>query len=83
NRSVLDVGGAILVVSQFTLAGDLSRGKRPSFGSAAPADQAERLVEAYAAGLRGVCADVKTGRFGAHMRVALVNDGPATFLLER
>ena len=83
NRSVLDVGGAVLVVSQFTLAGDLSRGKRPSFGSAAPADQAERLVEAYAAGLRGVCADVKTGRFGAHMRVALVNDGPATFLLER
>ena len=83
NRSVLDVGGAILVVSQFTLAADLSRGKRPSFGGAASADQAERLVEAYAAGLRGACAEVRTGCFGAHMRVALVNDGPATFLLER
>ena len=83
NRSVLDVGGAILVVSQFTLAADLSRGKRPSFGGAAPADQAERLVEAYAAGLRASCADVQCGRFGADMRVALVNDGPATFLLER
>ena len=83
NRSVLDVGGAILVVSQFTLASDLSRGKRPSFGAAAPAGQAERLYEAYAAGLGASCADVQTGRFGADMRVALVNDGPATFLLER
>ena len=83
NRSVLDVGGAILVVSQFTLAADLSRGKRPSFGSAAPADQAERLVDAYAAGLKASCADVQTGCFGANMRVALINDGPATFLLER
>ncbi len=83
NRSVLEVGGAILVVSQFTLAADLSRGKRPSFGGVAPAEQAERLVEAYAAGLKASCADVQTGRFGANMRVALVNDGPATFLLER
>ena len=83
NRSVLEVGGAILVVSQFTLAADLSRGKRPSFGAAAPAEQAERLVDAYVVGLKASCADVQTGRFGANMRVALVNDGPATFLLER
>ncbi len=83
NRSVLEAGGAILVVSQFTLAADLSRGKRPSFAAAAPADQAERLYEAYAAGLRASCNEVQTGRFGAHMQVALVNDGPATFLLER
>ena len=83
NRSVLDIGGSILVVSQFTLAGDTSRGKRPGFSRAAPPEQAERLYEAYADGLRGHCPDVQTGRFGAHMQVALVNDGPVTFLLER
>ena len=83
NRSVLDVGGSILVVSQFTLAGDTSRGKRPGFSRAARPEQAERLYEAYADGLRERCPDVQTGRFGAHMQVALVNDGPVTFLLER
>ena len=83
NRSVLDAGGSILVVSQFTLAGDTSRGRRPGFGNAAPAERAERLYTDYAEGLRKRCADVQTGRFGAHMQVALVNDGPVTFLLER
>ena len=83
NRSVLDVGGSIIVVSQFTLAGDTSRGRRPGFSGAAPPEQARRLYHAYAEGLRSRCASVQTGRFGAHMRVALVNDGPATFLLER
>ena len=83
NRSVLDVGGSILVVSQFTLAGDVSRGRRPGFSRAAPPEQAERLYGAYADGLRSRCHDVQTGRFGAYMEVALVNDGPVTFLLER
>lgn len=83
NRSVLDVGGSVLVVSQFTLAGDTSRGRRPGFSGAAPPDQAERLYEAYAVALRSRCKDVQTGRFGAHMQVSLVNDGPATFLLEK
>lgn len=83
NRSVLDVGGSILVVSQFTLAGNTNRGRRPGFSGAAPPEQAERLYEAYADGLRNRCPDVHTGRFGAYMQVALVNDGPATFLLER
>ena len=83
NRSVLDAGGSILVVSQFTLAGDTSRGRRPGFSAAAPPEQAERLYEAYTDGLRERCADVQTGRFRADMQVALVNDGPVTFLLER
>ena len=83
NRSVLEVGGAVLVVSQFTLAGDVRRGKRPSFTSAAPPEQAERLYGRYVSGLQAGGGDVYTGRFGADMQVALVNDGPATFLLER
>lgn len=83
NRSVLDVGGAILVVSQFTLAGDLRKGKRPSFSNAAPPLLAQRLYQHYAGALAKKCPDVQTGRFGANMQVALINDGPATFLLER
>ena len=83
NRSVLDVGGAILVVSQFTLAGEVRKGKRPSFSGAAPPQQAEQLYERYAAALKAKCRDVQTGRFGANMQVALINDGPVTFLLER
>ena len=83
NRSVVEVGGAVLVVSQFTLAGDVRKGKRPSFTSAAPPEQAERLYERYVAGLRAAGVAVQTGRFGANMQVALVNDGPVTFLLEK
>lgn len=83
NRSVVEVGGAILVVSQFTLAGDLRKGKRPSFTSAAPPEQAKHLYERYVAGLQAAGLEVQTGRFGANMQVALVNDGPVTFLLER
>ena len=83
NRSVVEVGGAVLVVSQFTLAGDVRKGKRPSFTSAAPPEQAERLYERYVAGLQAAGVAVQTGRFGANMQVALVNDGPVTFLLEK
>jgi D-tyrosyl-tRNA(Tyr) deacylase len=83
DRSVLDTGGAVLAVSQFTLVADTSRGNRPSFTPAAEPAVAEQLYEAYVAALRssGV-ADVATGRFGAHMAVELVNDGPVTILLE-
>ena len=83
NRSVVDVGGAVLVVSQFTLAGDVRKGKRPSFSSVAPPQQAQRLYELYAGHLRAGGLEVRTGRFGADMQVALINDGPVTFLLER
>lgn len=76
------VGGAFLVVSQFTLVGSLARGRRPSFDGAAPPEIAEPLVEALVAGLRARGRAVQTGRFRAHMEVELVNDGPATFLLD-
>ncbi|MDP6375812.1 MAG: D-aminoacyl-tRNA deacylase [Pseudomonadales bacterium] len=83
NRSVQDVGGEILVVSQFTLAGDTSKGKRPGFSTAAPPDQAERLYKYLIARLKAQGGRVQEGRFGAEMQVALVNDGPVTFLLEK
>ena len=83
NASVLDVGGAVLVVSQFTLVADTSRGNRPGFGTAAPPLAAEPLYELYVAELRGRGAKVETGRFGADMQVELLNDGPITILLER
>ena len=76
------VGGAVLVVSQFTLYGDVSRGRRPSWSAAAPAQQAEPLVEELVAALGSAGATVATGRFGAHMGVELENDGPVTVLLE-
>ena len=82
NRSLVDVGGAVLVVSQFTLYGDTSRGRRPSWIAAAHPEHAEPLVEAVVAGLRGLGAEVATGRFRADMRVALVNDGPVTLVVD-
>ena len=82
NRSVLDAGGGLLVVSQFTLYGDTHKGRRPSFTGAAPPALAEPLVERFAAALRAVGLPVATGRFGADMQVELVNDGPVTFVLE-
>jgi D-tyrosyl-tRNA(Tyr) deacylase len=75
-------GAAILVVSQFTLYGSLTKGRRPSWSDAAPGPVAEPLVDAFVAALRGHGARVETGRFGADMQVALVNDGPVTLLLE-
>jgi D-aminoacyl-tRNA deacylase len=83
NRSTADVGAAILVVSQFTLYGDTSKGRRPSWIAAARPDYAEPLVQVLVDELRRLGASVATGRFGAEMLVALVNDGPVTVLLER
>jgi D-aminoacyl-tRNA deacylase len=82
NRSLTDVAGEALVVSQFTLYADTRRGNRPGFTGAAAPEVGERLVEAFAAGLRDLGVPVATGRFGAHMQVALVNDGPVTIWLD-
>jgi D-tyrosyl-tRNA(Tyr) deacylase len=82
NRDVRDIGGAALVVSQFTLAADLSRGNRPSFVRAAAPDEGDRLYQRFAASLGAAGVPVSTGRFGAMMDVELVNEGPATFVLE-
>jgi D-tyrosyl-tRNA(Tyr) deacylase len=83
NLSLADVGGAVLVVSQFTLYGDASRGRRPSFVSAARPDTAVPLYERFLAVLREQGAPVQSGEFGAMMDVELVNDGPVTLWLER
>lgn len=83
NRSVAEVDGEILVVSQFTLAADTRRGNRPGFSTAAAPELAERLYEVFVDAVRGRHDRVATGAFGADMQVALVNDGPVTFLLER
>jgi D-tyrosyl-tRNA(Tyr) deacylase len=82
NRSLLDVGGAALVVSQFTLYADTRRGRRPSFTDAAPPELAAPLVDAFAAALRRRGLVVASGVFGAHMLVALENDGPVTIVLD-
>lgn len=82
NVSLADTGGAVLVVSQFTLYGDTRRGRRPSWVAAARPEQAEPLVTAVADELRRLGAEVAHGRFGADMRVALVNDGPVTLIVE-
>ena len=82
NRSVLDVGGGALVVSQFTLAADTSRGNRPGFSAAAVPDEGRRLYKLFASKLAELGVPVATGRFGADMQVALVNDGPVTILME-
>ncbi len=82
NRSLLEVGGSALVVSQFTLYADVRKGRRPSFIEAAPPDEARPLVEAFADALRRLGLPVETGVFGAHMDVELVNDGPVTIWLD-
>ena len=81
NRDVRDVGGAVLVVSQFTLAADHGKGNRPSFIRAAEPGEGERLYERFVAALAAESVPVEKGRFGAMMDVALVNQGPATFVL--
>jgi len=83
NRSVLDVDGGLLVVSQFTLYGDAAKGKRPSFIDAARPEQAVPLYDSFVAMLRARTPLVETGEFGAHMLVSLVNDGPVTLWLDR
>ena len=82
NRSLLDSAGSALVVSQFTLYADTRRGRRPGFTDAAPPELAAPLVEAFCAALRALGVPVETGSFGANMRVALVNDGPVTIILD-
>lgn len=82
NRSLLDVGGQMLVVSQFTLFGDCKRGRRPSFVDAAPPELAERLYEEFVAAVRAHGVTVGTGRFRTHMEVSLTNDGPVTLIVE-
>ncbi len=82
NRSAADVGGEMLVISQFTLYGDAAKGRRPSFVAAAPGDLAEPIVAALGAELRRLGVVVATGRFGADMAVELLNDGPVTIVLE-
>lgn len=82
NRSVLDVGGSVLAVSQFTLYGDVRRGKRPSFDAAAPPEPARRLYELFVERIRAAGLRCETGRFQEMMQVELVNEGPVTILLD-
>jgi D-tyrosyl-tRNA(Tyr) deacylase len=82
NRSVVDIGGELLVVSQFTLYGDCRKGNRPSFTDAAPPADAERLYRYFTQRLRDSGLGVATGQFQAHMKVSMVNDGPVTLILE-
>lgn len=82
NLALNDVGGSVLVVSQFTLLGDCRKGRRPSFVAAAPPEKADQLYQSFVAELRGSGVSVETGRFRAEMQVQLVNDGPVTLLLD-
>ncbi|MNR80513.1 D-tyrosyl-tRNA(Tyr) deacylase [compost metagenome] len=83
DRSVMDIGGSVLAVSQFTLYGDASRGRRPDFMQAARPETAQPLFDAFVAGLKAEGVPVATGVFGAHMDVELVNDGPVTLIIDR
>ena len=83
NRSVLDVGGAAIVVSQFTLYADTRKGRRPSFTDAAPPEIASPLVDLFAEKLSSLGVPTQTGQFGAHMQVGIHNDGPVTIWMER
>ena len=82
NRSVVETGASVLVVSQFTLLGDVRKGRRPSFVHAAPPELADPLVQAVADRVAGHGVPVETGEFGAHMHVGLINDGPVTIIIE-
>jgi D-tyrosyl-tRNA(Tyr) deacylase len=82
NCSLSDIGGSVLLVSQFTLLGRTANGRRPSFDAAATPDEAKRLYEGVATGLRAQGIPVQTGLFAAHMQVELLNDGPVTFVLD-
>jgi D-aminoacyl-tRNA deacylase len=82
NRSIADIKGSVLLVSQFTLVGETAKGRRPDFSEAAPPDRARTLYELVGEALRGKGLTVEMGRFGAYMQVELVNDGPVTFLLD-
>lgn len=81
NRSLIDVAGSLLVVSQFTLLGDCRKGRRPSFINAAPPDKARNLYHRFVECVRQMGIDTATGKFGADMQVALVNDGPVTLII--
>ena len=83
NRSLLDVSGSMLIVSQFTLYGDTAHGRRPGFDAAAKPDQAIPLYEQFIEEVKAFGINVATGKFGAEMQVALINDGPVTFTLEK
>ena len=82
NKSVIDKEGEILIVSQFTLYGDISKGRRPAWSAAAPPEQAEPLIERVVEGLKAGGAKVETGTFREYMLVELINDGPATLMIE-
>ena len=82
NRSLVDVGGEVLVVSEFTLYGDCTKGRRPSFSQAAPPEEAERLYDYFVQKLKDLGLKVATGEFQAKMDVSLVNDGPVTFVID-
>jgi len=82
NLSLLETGGAMLVISQFTLLGDARKGRRPSFTGAAPPEIAAPLYEAFVRAVRALGVEVKTGEFGADMRVEIANDGPVTLVVE-